>query len=26
IQARDGANTEQLHKVVEHAMKAWTLF
>ncbi|MFI7823893.1 TetR/AcrR family transcriptional regulator, partial [Acinetobacter baumannii] len=24
--ARDGANTEQLHKVVEHAMKAWTLF
>lgn len=26
IQARDGASTEQLHKVVEHAMKAWTLF
>ncbi|MFW1875300.1 TetR/AcrR family transcriptional regulator, partial [Acinetobacter baumannii] len=26
IQARDGASTEQFHKVVEHAMKAWTLF
>ncbi|MEK5744449.1 TetR/AcrR family transcriptional regulator, partial [Acinetobacter variabilis] len=26
IQARDGASTDQLHKVVEHAMKAWTLF
>jgi len=26
IQARDGASTEQLHKVVEHAMKAWALF
>lgn len=26
IQARDGASTDQLHKVVEHAMKAWRLF
>ncbi|WP_128825333.1 TetR/AcrR family transcriptional regulator [Acinetobacter sp. V2] len=26
IQARDGASSEQLHKVVGHAVKAWTLF
>ncbi len=26
IQARDGATVEQLHKVVEHAMRAWELF
>ena len=26
IQARDGANVEQLHKVVEHAMRTWDLF
>nr|WP_277606409.1 TetR/AcrR family transcriptional regulator [Acinetobacter sp. NIPH 2699] len=26
IQARDGATVAQLHKVVEHAMRAWELF
>jgi len=26
IQARDGATVEQLHKVVEHAMRSWELF
>lgn len=26
MQARDGATVEQLHKVVEHAMRSWELF
>jgi len=26
VQARDGATVQQLHKVVEHAMRSWDLF